>query len=195
MKATLCIVSFLLTAVLPARAQEVLVSVAGDDFGGTGIDGLGAGWSLNQRFVNVQIAAHLSNGGGSARGIAYLMRSVGPGTSCIQEIATTRFELPSGYNGMFTLFSNLHLDAGDYWLVFPKPRAGPFSYANWIVSNPATVTTASAARYLGTLYPSFGSDLEEYVPASEFVILRNGWAYHIEVSGEPFEPRRRVIRP
>ena len=173
---------------------SVLLSVSGQDFGSTGIDGLGAGWSFSQRFVNVKVAAHLNNGGGSARGIAYLMRSVGPGTSCIQEIAVTRFDLPTGYNDMFTLFTNLDLDAGEYWLVFAKPRYGPFSYANWMVSNPATVTDSSAARYLGTLYPSSSADRPEYVPALEFDVLRNGWAYHLEVSGDPAE-KRRVVRP
>ena len=201
MKATAFIVSFLVVLSSPQLKAappdpDILVSVGGADFGVTGIAGLGAGWSLSQRFVNVKIAAELSNGGGSARGIAYLMRSVGPGTTCIQEIATTKFDVPADFQGMLTLFSNLDLPAGDYWLVFSKPRSGPFSYANWMVSNPAEVTTAGGVRYLGTLYPS-GSEIEEYVPATAFDVLQNGWAYHLEVSGQAAnpEPRRRVVRP
>ena len=187
----------ILFSVLPLAAQnsQVLISIGGADFGTTGINALGAGWSLEQRHVNVQISAELSNGGGSGRGIAYLMRSIGPGTTCGAEVAQTKFDLPLGFHGMLTLFTGLDLPRGDYWLVFSHPRSGPFSYANWHVSNPATFTTASTVRYLGTTFLSSADDIAEYVPASNFGIMTGQWAYHLEVTGEPAgpaPPRRRI---
>jgi len=190
--AVVTLVSLLTLGVLPLAAQEVptaaienIIAAGGSSESGTGIETLSQGWSMNQRFRHVTISAHLTNGGGSARGIAYLMRSIGPGTTCADEVANVHFDLPLGYQGMFTLFSGLDLAAGDYWLVFSKPRRGPFSYANWTTSTPSNLTMGNRVRYLGMAWVNSEDRIGEYVPASDFNVFTDQFPYQFEVTGEP----------
>ncbi|HET8774384.1 MAG TPA: hypothetical protein VFP80_11350 [Thermoanaerobaculia bacterium] len=172
---------------------ETIIMAGGPGEGGTGIETLSQGWSMHQPFRNVTISAHLSNGGGSARGIAYLMRAIGPGTTCASEVASVKFDLPLGYQGMYTLFTGLDLAAGDYWLVFSKPRRGPFSYANWTLTTPLDLTTGPRIRYLGMAWVTSEERIAEYVPASDFDVLTDQFPYRFEVTGDPVPsvPRRR----
>ena len=73
---------------------DTAVSVAGADAGGTAIAGLGAGFNLSQAYANANISAHLVNGGGPgyvSQGTAYLMSSIGPGTTTTQRALSIRF--------------------------------------------------------------------------------------------------------
>jgi hypothetical protein len=182
---------------LPALAQEpsqtILSSVGAAD-GWTGIETLSLGWSLDHGYRNVRLAARLANGGGSGRGIAYLMRAMGPGTTCASEVAQVSFDLPLRYDGMFVLFENLDLGPGDYWLVFSKPRHGPFSYANWMAGFASNITKASDVHYLGMAWVNAEELIGEYVPASAFNVRTDAWAYQLEIRGEavPAPPRRRI---
>lgn len=186
------LLAFLLLA-LPLFG-DTIISAAGSEAGSTGIETLSQGWSTHQRFRNVTISAHLSNGGGSARGIAYLMRTIGPGTTCASEVASVQFDLPLGYDGMYTLFTGLDLAAGDYWLVFSKPRRGPFSYANWTLSTPRDLTLNPRVRYLGMAWVDSEDRIAEYVPASDFNVLTDQFPYRFEVTGDPARPDPRVGR-
>ncbi len=180
----------LLLVAMPMFGENI-ITAGGSEEGTTGIETLSQGWSMNQRFRDVTISAHLTNGGGSARGIAYLMRTIGPGTTCASEVASVSFDLPLGYQGMYTLFTGLDLTAGDYWLVFSKPRRGPFSYANWTISTPRDLTTGPRIRYLGMAWVDSEDRIAEYVPASDFNVLTDRFPYRFEVTGEPVRPEIR----
>ncbi len=173
---------------------DTAVSVAGADAGGTAIAGLGAGFNLSQAYANANISAHLVNGGGPgyvSQGTAYLMSSIGPGTTTTQQVNSVDFSLPPEYDGVFTLFSGLSLPAGAYWIVFSTPQS-PFSYANWIISYPATVNTAGGAGYLGVVDAPGG--LAAYPPASAFTDLGiPGYDYQFAVTGNPPGPVATVV--
>ena len=173
----------LVVTALSAGAQPVVFSIAGSDEGATGANGLAVGWSFSRRVTNVTISALLNNGGGYAGGTAYLMKRIGPGTTPEDEIATKQFELPLGFKGQVTLFTELDLPAGDYWLVFVTPREGPFSYVNWIISLPLELHKIPGARYLGTTWGDLYST-GIYVPASQFQPTYNGVGYQMEISGD-----------
>jgi hypothetical protein len=139
--------SALLLSTAPARAAD-LVSVAGPLFGWTGIDGIAEGWSIASE-GRFSIAAHLGNGNGgppATGNIAYLTRGALPSMADI--VASTSFTLPGDYDGMFTLFADVTLSPGDYWLILFSPGP-PDSYANWGAANPATITVAPRHRFLG----------------------------------------------
>src|ERR1017187_5426598 len=193
MKKRLNSVSWLLLAGLVGLNAQghgaTLVSVGGADFGSTGIVGLGTGWSQSQAYANVGISAYLVNGGGPgyvSQGTVYLMRSIGPGTTTDQEVSHADFTLPAQYDGMFTLFSGLSLPAGTYWIVFSTPQS-PFSYANWVISNPATVSSSGGATYLGDAVAMAG--VAAYPPASVFTNLSIGFPnqYQFAVAGVPLK--------
>ena len=168
---------------------DTAVSVAGADAGGTAIAGLGAGFNLSQAYANANISAHLVNGGGPgyvSQGTAYLMSSIGPGTTTTQQVNSVDFSLPPEYDGVFTLFSGLSLPAGAYWIVFSTPQS-PFSYANWVMSNPAMVTTEQGVIYIGDEVASGG--LAAYPPASVFELQNpTGLEYQFAVTGDPLTP-------
>src|SRR5262245_34685041 len=170
-------------------AQQIVISANGETFGGVDIDGQAVGWSMDRPYRNVTIRAHLLNGLSTARGIAYLMHRVGPGTTSASEVASGEFELPREYDGPYPLFSNLNLPAGDYWLVLS-------GRAIWVVSNPGTLTTANGARFLGAtiLPPAY---MAEYVPASPFALAPAGtYSYQFDVSREPLTvDDKRRCRP
>ena len=190
MRKTAIVLFALLT--LPVFAQrQTLLSAGGSHDAGTGIETLSQGWNLSEGFRNVTISVWLNNGGGAGGGYAYLMRAIGSGVTCASEVASVRFDLPLGFNGMYTLFTGLALTPGDYWLVFSKPRRGPFSYANWATSTPQDMTIAPGVRYLGMAWVNSEDRIGEYVPASDFNVFTDQFPYQIEVTGEP---SRSVIR-
>lgn len=201
-RAIVTLVALVTLGVLPLAAQDpsspsfrenIVTAGPRGDAGGTGIQTLSEGWSMDQAYRNVSISASLSNGGGSARGIAYLMRSIGPGTTCASEIANVRFDLPVGYDGMYTLFTGLDLSPGEYWLVFSKPRVGPFSYASWTTSSRQAVTVGAQVRFLGMAWVvgEDGEGIAEYMPASGFNVYADQVAYQFEVTGEPVSSKFR----
>lgn len=190
------LLSFISLAGFAQQPSQTILSSVGTPDGWTGIETLSLGWSLDHSYRNVQIEARLGNGGGSARGIAYLMRTIGPGTTCASEVAQVSFDLPLGYDGIFVLFENLDLSAGDYWLVFSKPRRGPFSYANWMAGFADNIIKSNDVRYLGMAWVNAEDLIGEYVPASAFNVRTDVWAYQLAIRGEPAPatPRRRIIR-
>lgn len=199
----------LLLFVVPVSAQQPLegrqhaIYIGGGDLGGTSINGLAVGWSLKRDHLDVTIAAHLANSGGAggyAGGTAYLTRRIGPLSQSKDEVAKKEFELPEGYNGMFTLFEKLNLPAGEYWLVFEDPHNGKFSYANWLVSVPFTISTNKGTRYLGTTSSVNPGDSSAYMPATLLRDAEHGYGYQFDVVGEPVpllkdeDPSRVTLR-
>lgn len=178
-------------SIFPIQAQSrsqapatIVFSIAGDDRWSSSINGVAVGWALTRPLRNASISARLANGGGYAGGFAYLTRAIGPGTEDLRAVAITPFELPTGFNGRFVLFTGLNLSEGEYWLVLRTPRRGPFSYANWITSTPLTVSILDHARYLGTTSVS-SQGMADYAPASAFGDIWVGHGYQMEVTGFP----------
>lgn len=194
------LLSLVLSGMVPLCAQQPLegrqqaIVIGGGDGGGAGINGLAVGWSLSRAHCNVTIAAHLTNGGGIgayAGGTAYLTRKIGPHSRTTHEVAKKEFELPESYNGMFVLFTNVNLAAGEYWLVLEDPHNGRFSYANWVVAIPFLISTTKGSQYLGT---TNSSEISTYMPATLIRPVDRQYGYQFEVTGEP-EPLLRDEEP
>ena len=157
-----------LCAALPASAgSDTIVAAQPTDklLGWTGAS-VAVGWSQERAFHEVTISALLGNGGGPAAGRAYLMRSVGPGTTRADEVAKRYYDLPPDFTGMVPLFSGLDLGPGRYWLVLWNRGGGRSSYANVGVASPLSLSLAPGSRYLGSLGGT--SDEAEYPPGSKF---------------------------
>ena len=192
MRKTAIVLFFALLLTLPAFAQQTqtLLSAAGSPEWSTGINTLSEGWELRRPYLNVTISAWLNNGGGGGAGYAYLMRRIGPGTTRADEEAFVSFDLPVGFNGKYTLFRDLDLPAGVYWLVFAKPVDGAFSYANWATSTPQDMQLNENVRYLGMAWAGSEDRINEYMPATDFDVFTDQFPYQIEVTGVPAFIRR-----
>jgi hypothetical protein len=125
-----------------------VISITGPVIGASGIDGLAEGWSMSFG-GDFSISAYFDNDNGSIPdrdNTAYMTSGSLPSLNDV--VASTHFNLPGNYDGMFTLFSNVSLSEGDYWLILASPGP-PDSYASWVAADPASVNTASGVQYLG----------------------------------------------
>ena len=164
-------------AVFPLGAQQLaepepertaILEIGGRLAWGIGITGQAVGWELSRPHHHVAVSARLGNGGGHAYMDAYLMRAIGPDASTRDEVAYASFDLTYPHDGRITLFEDLDLEAGEYWLVVAKPTEKAHSSINWIVATPMSLTSTCDVRYLGTKSYTFLSDTAEYIPASRF---------------------------
>lgn len=94
--ATASLLLFMVLGAIPSTGEEhrAILGIGGEGSWGVGIKGRAVGWSLSRPYQNVTISAKLGNGGGQATLDAYLMRSVGPGTTRRDEVASTSLDLP-----------------------------------------------------------------------------------------------------
>ena len=159
------------TTPLSGQEQSAILAIGGQATWGIGINGRAVGWSLGRPQYNVTVAANLGNGGGHAYFDAYLMRSVGPGTTGRDEVAYASLDLPYPFTGWVKLFEGLELEAGEYWLVIAKPRDRAHSSINWVAANPRTQRLSCDVQYLGTRSYTFPSDAAAYLPASKFAAI------------------------
>jgi hypothetical protein len=183
MKSVLAPVAAMLV-VCAGFAHGSIISISGTGPGSTGINGLAEGWSMNFSDT-VLVAAYLNNGNGAlpATGnTAYLTSGSSPNLGDVLD--STNFTLPGNYVGMFTLFSGVTLNPGNYWLIFASPGP-PASYANWVVSDPANISTAAGAQFLGYSDSLDGNN-------TFITPIQNGYAYQLEVSDVP-EPSSPVL--
>jgi len=167
----------------PTAPPPLVLSIGGEKTIRSAVKGRAVGWWLRRPHCNVTIAAHIANGGGFAKGEAYLTRAIGPGTSTADEIARTTFDLPYPFDGWFNLFTDLHLETGEYWLVIAKPRDTTFSSLNWILANPMSLKTSDAIRYIGTTAYTYDSDVADYLPASKFGPKYEPYGFEFELTG------------
>jgi len=185
----------LLFFAVPLFAQEeprTVLAVGGEVSWGVGVNGRAVGFSLAQAHPHVTIAARLGNGGGHAYLDAYLMRKVGPGATEEDEVARTSLDLAYPALGWVTLFEDMDLERGVYWLVIAKPRDKAFSSINWIAASPmALETSCGGASYLGTSAYTFLSDASDYIPASKFEKEVEPYGFQIALT----EPREDAARP
>ncbi len=155
-----------------------VVSVSGvagqaDSFNGTP---MGVTWTALSSYNNVTVTALLQNMFGTKfTGTAWLMSRIGPSASQSDVVATAPFTVqPVGgaIDQTVTLFSNLTLPAGTYYLILNTPT-GLIGTAGWRTttditnpSAPPTITTGAAVTYTGdltTITPSTA-----FPPASVF---------------------------
>jgi hypothetical protein len=180
MKTVLVIaVSSLLCASL---AYSDVISVNGSNLGSSSIDGIAEGWSISFDDI-VSVSVHLDNGSGGAPAIgntAYL--TSGPLPNLADIVATTNFTLPGTFNGPFTVFSNLSLDEGSYWLIFSS-AGPPDSYASWQFLSRVTTTTAPGVQYLG--FALSGDGGTTFAPP---VVNTTAGAFQLTVTDVPEPP-------
>ena len=190
----LFIVLFIVVGITtPLSGQEhqdqKLLAIGGEVAWGIGINGRAVGWSLSHPQHHVTIAANLGNGGGHAYLDAYLMRSVGPGTTGSDEVAYVSLDLPYPFTGWVKLFEGLDLEAGEYWLVIAKPRDRAHSSINWVAANPRILTMSGGAQYLGTKSYTYAGDAADYLPASKFAAIElDPYGFGIEVTAARVPP-------
>ncbi|HJQ41379.1 MAG TPA: hypothetical protein VKB93_29920 [Thermoanaerobaculia bacterium] len=139
------------------------------------------GWVLNGEHHHVTVSAHLGNGGGRAPFEAYLMRTIGPGTTRRDEIAGESFDLPYPFDGWVDLFTDLDLAPGEYWLIIGRSKETAFSSINWFVETPRQLTGSCTFRYLGSQSYIFYSDTADYLPASKFEKKVEPYGFEFEV--------------
>jgi len=187
-------IAALLFFAVPLFAQEpqppprTLLGVGGNTTWGIGINGRAVGFSLERAHSHVTIAARLGNGGGHAYVDAYLMRRIGPEASEEDEVARTSLDLPYPALDWITLFEDVDLERGVYWLVLAKPRDKAFSSINWIAASPLTLETSCGVRYLGSSAYTFLSDTADYIPASKFKKEIDPYGFQIALT-EPWEEK------
>jgi hypothetical protein len=169
-------------------AHGSVIDVGGTFVGWTGIeDDLSEGWSMNFSDT-VSISVGLENGNPpfpATGNTAYLTSGTSPSLADI--VASTDFTLPGTYDGTLTLFSDVTLNPGSYWLIFSTPGP-PASYANWTLFDPADISTAPGAQFLGYSFSFDGGStfVTPITPESD------QGAYQLDVSDVP-EPSSLVL--
>ena len=172
---------------IPLCAQEAaeratIVWTGGERSWGVGIKGQAVGFHLATDRQAVTISARLGNGGGRAWVAAYLMKSIGPGTTEADEIASATFELPYPYDGLLPLFEDLDLERGTYWVIVAKPSDRAHSSINWFVAEPREYRTSCEVHFAGTRSFTFHGDAGDYLPASKFEKKYEPYAFQLEVT-------------
>jgi hypothetical protein len=125
-----------------------------------------AGWSQTGTFDDVTITAEIDPGTGSGlTGTAYLMSSIGPGTTTIDQIDTATFTASgAAFTAQLnTLFTGLTLGPGNYYLVLSSPGG-----LGWEGNDPGiTPVTGPGVTFLSAESTSPNSPAV-YPPAGDF---------------------------
>jgi hypothetical protein len=180
--------SMLLLGFLNNAKSSTIISITGGTDQSSQAAGLSQGWFTVTPLQDVTVSALLSNGDVlPAPGTAFLTTSIGPGTTTAQEIARADVFLCGNCQQNVTLFNDLDLAAGPYWLTFGAP-ASPVSFLNWLTQPVANlnITTGPGVEYFGfqalqpsdALFPP-GGTLTFPTP------LTNGIAYDFSVTTSP----------
>jgi hypothetical protein len=146
-------------------------TVTGD---GTGISEVS--WTETGSYSNVSIFANIFSGGSSASGTAYLMNMIGSGASAANEVvAPGSFSVTGnpGTNVMTTIFSDLSLAAGTYYLVL-EANAG--SVVAWNLAGVPLVvedTGVTGGQSDAAVSPN------AFAPASTFQGNGNNFIYEV----------------
>lgn len=189
-------VKFLLAVVLlavsvPPVSADVIVSVtrnpANGGFGGATVASDRAAaveWTISggTTYSNVDISFNYSAyGPGTA--MAYLLSSIGPGTTAADAIADTSFSYDSlyGTDNFIHLFSGLTLGSGTYYLVIgPVVTGDEILWASTPeIWNPPVVTTAPGVTVGDSYTAGYTSG---YAPAADFTSLSSD--VHFIVTGD-----------
>lgn len=164
---------------LPAFGDHMIVGLSGPVDGAQLIDANQAwavAWTQGRGFASVHIFANLLDDSfGLAGGDAYLVNSIGVGTSIYNEFARTQFTADPFVSGWVELFADLTLPTGSYFLVLAPtlfPDGNSDTRMVWNTTSTPTVTTdpdAFRGDILGDVqwYATQTFD-PDYLPASNF---------------------------
>jgi len=178
----------------PEPVRTSILEIGGRLAWGVGITGQAVGWELTRPHHNVEVSARLGNGGGHAYFDAYLMRAIGPDASWRDEVAYAPFDLTYPADGWVTLFEDLDLEPGEYWLVVAKPTEKAHSSINWIVATPMSLRSTCDVRYLGTKSFTFLTDTAEYLPASKFASKYEPYGFQMALTDSLSPDSDRCVR-
>ena len=166
-----------------ATILSVSGQIEGGFYGISASQAAATSWSQSATYADTGISALLSNG--PANGTAYLMSSIGPGTTPADEIARANFQFPSSTT-MVVLFDDLTLSPGTYYLVIgsraSSSQIGGLGDAldcgtNCAFPAPAITLASGVTRHPDFLAPS--GAVNAYAPASAF-------QQNIGIHGDPF---------
>jgi hypothetical protein len=121
--------------------SDALAMGSGDQF-------LAVHWSETTSFSNVNISADIAcfRGCTPTSGVeAWLMTQIGPGTTTLQQVATTSVNFLPTFS-FVNLFSGLTLGTGDYYLVLSSPSSVDASWAGASDANATVVTAPGVSR-------------------------------------------------
>jgi len=128
-----------------AWADTIVTSLSGGTSGAE--EGLWVvSWTQNGTYTDVTIGANIAveNGNPSeeATGTAFLMTQIGTGTTSAEEIATGAVTVKGnpGLNNMTTIFSDLSLGPGTYYLVIDPSSVNQISSMDWDAAGTPTQT-------------------------------------------------------
>ncbi|HEX3410890.1 MAG TPA: hypothetical protein VHT00_04145 [Stellaceae bacterium] len=147
--------------------------------GGEFSNAVAVSWTQADSFSGVSIDASLASSDPSFdTGTAYLMRSIGPGTTPASEVVPPAiFTAPiqnqlSEEVPLTVLFSGLTLDAGSYFLVLTAPFADIMnSPLFWqIATEPDVITTTGVTIGNTNLANTFYTTVDPFAPASAFLV-------------------------
>jgi len=145
-----------------------------------------ASWTQITSFQNVVISAMVS---GPALGMAYLTTSIGPGTTLVDQIASTSFSFPST-PGFVLLFSGLALRPDTYFLTLTSNGRVSYEAGTWSCVEQCQGSAASVVTDLGVSrnadrYTFGGGTNAIYPPAGNFILSSRDLIYTVATAPEP----------
>lgn len=164
MKAYYCLLA--VAAACPAFGTTVISQLFSAGSTGAFNELSAVSWTQTGSYSNVDIFANIANsaGSGTATATAYLMTQIGAGTTAANEVVapvTASVTGNPGLNAMTTIFSDLSLGPGTYYLVL-DPNSTDF---HWDLTIPPVVSTDSGV----TAGPSVATNtVAGFPPASTF---------------------------
>jgi hypothetical protein len=172
--------SFFYFSVNVSAPADTIISVTGAIeglalfIGGSFNQVLASSWSTTQAYQNVQISASIGSlDPNFANGTAFLTSNIGPGTTPNDIIASASFVAPitSSYSQPIantTIFSNLFLNPGTYFLVL----SGPPSSENplyWNDNGVVDIVLGTGVTAVEGVFFAFGAaNNTSFPPASNF---------------------------
>jgi hypothetical protein len=165
---------------IPIAQAATIVSVSGPNDISTNFTSLGnnlmVGFSTTTAYTNVAVSVSLNAffGGGDWNLAAYLTDQVGPGTTAVNEIASSSSVISIPGSPLFdpytitpyTVFSGLTLPAGSYYLIL----SGTFETAtvNWVGYPTAGLSVFTEPGAAVTRSFTQAGAPDPYLPASDF---------------------------
>jgi len=153
-----------------------LVSVTGN--GGLNIANtdyiFATSWTFGVDHTGVAVSGFF---GGVGQGRAYLMKDIGAGITVASQVATLDFTPSSVMGGTVTLFQNMDLVAGTYFLVIQGLDS---SGVDWRIG-----TGSTTAQNVTLNSPEYAFGIAPYAPASGFLVNSNQWVYTVTGNAVP----------
>jgi len=150
-----------------------------------GVADLAVSFSLTSSFDDVSISANLANAYNfGSTGTAFLTTQIGAGTTTANQIASATFSPAYSGSNAFTsvtpttLFSNLTLTAGTYYLVLSSNSS--IDTLSWEGGSSVTTTTAPGVSIGATDLTDNFHTTSSYIPADSFSPYQN-----VIFDGEP----------